>query len=154
MPTNIQVRPESPSPPSLSPAEPVAEQAPGRWNARAFALVLGGIALTSAGHYLTPPEHLLWHGIFQRLYYLPVVYAAIAFGWIGGLGAALLAGALYIPHILTTWRNEHHYAMEQYAEIFMFFAVGMVTGVLSDRERKRRAELQVSAQKLSRVNRE
>jgi two-component system, NtrC family, sensor histidine kinase HydH len=138
MPTQPHTRPEAP---------------PG-WNLRAIALVLGGIAITSAGHYLTPPELRLWHGIFQRLYYLPVVYAAIAFGWVGGLGAALLAGALYIPHILTTWQHEHHYAMEQYAEIFMFLAVGMVTGVLSDRERKRRAELQVSAQKLSRVNRE
>ena len=34
----------------------------------------------------------LWHGIFQRLYYLPVVYAAIAFGWMGGLEAKLQNG--------------------------------------------------------------
>jgi two-component system, NtrC family, sensor histidine kinase HydH len=154
MPTHTQVRPESPSPPSRSLAEPAVDPGPGRWNLRAIALVLSGIAVTSAGHYLTPPDLLLWHGIFQRLYYLPVVYAAIAFGWVGGLGAALLAGALYIPHILTTWRHEHHYALEQYAEIFMFLAVGLVTGILSDRERKHRAELQVSAQELSRLNRE
>src|SRR5512143_959298 len=90
------------------------------WNWKAVALVLAGIALTSAGHYLTPRDFRLWHGVFQRLYYLPVVYAAIAFGWAGGLAAALVAGILYIPHIVTTWRHEHHYAMEQYAEIFMF----------------------------------
>lgn len=123
-------------------------------NWKAIALVLAGIAVTSAGHYLTPPDMRLWHGIFQRLYYLPVVYAAIAFGWVGGLAAAVLAGVLYIPHILTTWQHEHHYAMEQYAEIFMFLAVGIVTGVLSDRERRRRAELQVAAQELSQVYRE
>jgi signal transduction histidine kinase len=125
-----------------------------RWNWKAIAFVLAGIAVTSAGHYLTPQDMRLWHGIFQRLYYLPVVYAAIAFGWVGGLAAALLAGVLYIPHILTTWKHEHHYAMEQYAEIFMFLVVGTVTGVLSDRERKRRSELQASAQKLSHVYRE
>src|SRR5450759_2253483 len=68
-------------------------------NWRAIALVLTGIAVTSAGHYLTPPGLRLWHGIFQRLYYLPVVYAAIAFGWVGGLTAAVLAAVLYIPHI-------------------------------------------------------
>ncbi len=123
-------------------------------NRKAIALVLAGIAVTSAGHYLTPPDLRLWHGIFQRLYYLPVVYAAIAFGWVGGLAAAVLSGVLYIPHILITWRHEHHYAMEQYAEIVMFLAVGFVTGVLSDRERKRRTELQVTAQKLSHVYRE
>jgi len=125
-----------------------------KWNWTGVAFVVAGIALTSAGHYLTPRDMRLWHSIFQRLYYLPVVYAAIAFGWVGGLAAAVLAGVLYIPHILITWRHEHHYAMEQYAEIFMFLAVGIVTGVLSDRERKRRADLQVTAQKLSQVYRD
>ncbi|MBE7542897.1 MAG: sensor histidine kinase [Solibacteraceae bacterium] len=123
-------------------------------NWRAIALVLAGIALTSAGHYLTPRDMRLWHGIFQRLYYLPVVYAAIAFGWIGGLAAAVAAALLYIPHIVMMWGHEQHYAMEQYAEIFMFLAVGIVTGVLSDRERKRRNELQITARKLSQVYRE
>ena len=46
---------------------------------RDLVLVLAGIALTSAGHYFTPPGYLLWHGIFQRLCYLPIVYAAISF---------------------------------------------------------------------------
>jgi len=120
-------------------------------NWRGLAIVVVGIAATTAGHYLTPPEYRLWHGLFQRLYYLPVVHAAIAFGWAGGLAAGVVAGLLYIPHILQTWSHEQHYAMEQYAEIFMFLAVGLVTGVLADRERKRRAELQVTAHKLTQV---
>jgi signal transduction histidine kinase len=123
-------------------------------NWRAIALVAAGIALTSAGHYLTPSSLLLWHGIFQRLYYLPVVFAAITFGWVGGLIAALAAGVVYIPHIMITWSGMHHYAMEQYAEIFMFLAVGVLTGILADRERKRRIELQHTAQRLSAVYRE
>ena len=160
MTTQPYARAESPSPPSCSRADASTPSALDlqadkvKWNWRAIAFVLAGIALTSAGHYLTPRDLRLWHGIFQRLYYLPVVYAAIAFGWVGGLAAAALAGALYIPHIVNTWGHEHHYAMEQYAEIVMFFAVGLVTGVLSDRERKRRAELQTTARKLSHVYRE
>jgi len=47
---------------------------------RPVILILAGIIGTSAGHYLTPPEFLLWHGVFQRLYSLPVVYAAVAYG--------------------------------------------------------------------------
>lgn len=123
-------------------------------NWKGIALVAAGIALTSAGHYLTPSGLLMWHGVFQRLYYLPVVFAAITFGWIGGLAAALAAGVAYIPHIMITWSGMHHYAMEQYAEIFMFLAVGVVTGILADRERKRRIELQHTAQRLSAVYRE
>jgi K+-sensing histidine kinase KdpD len=106
-------------------------------NWRAIALVTAGIALTSAGHYFTPSGQMMWHGVFQRLYYLPVVFAAITFGWVGGLVAALAAGVAYIPHIMITWSGMHHYAMEQYTEIFMFLAVGVVTGILADRERKR-----------------
>lgn len=117
-------------------------------------MILAGIGATSAGHYLTPPQFLLWHGIFQRLYYLPVVFAAIAYGWKGGLAAAMVSGVFYIPHIVMTWSDMHHYAMGQYAEILMFLAVGAVTGVLADRERRRRVELQRTADQLSRVYRE
>lgn len=109
------------------------------------------IALTSAGHYLTPSSQLLWHGIFQRLYYLPVVLAAIWFGWRGGLLAALVCGLAYIPHIQMAWAHMHHYTMEQYAEIFMFFSVGAVTGLLSDMEKRRRQELQRTAEELGKV---
>ena len=154
MTTQTNAPPKLNSPHSHSRANAPSTDDAAKWNWKAIALVFAGIAVTSAGHYLTPRDMRLWHGIFQRLYYLPVVYAAIAFGWVGGLAAAVLAGVLYIPHILTTWQHEHHYAMEQYAEIFMFLAVGIVTGVLSDRERKRRAELQTTAQKLSQVYRE
>ncbi len=123
-------------------------------NWKAFGFVAIGIALTSAGHYLTPADLRLWHSLFQRLYYLPVVYAGIAFGSVGGLVAGLIAAFLYVPHILTTWSHHHEYAIEQYADIFMFLAVGIVTGVLSDRERSRRAELHVAAQQLKKVNME
>ena len=115
-------------------------------------MVAAGIALTSAGHYLTPADLRLWHGLFQRLYYLPVVYAAVAFGWVGGLVAGIVSALLYVPHIVTTWSHVHHYAIEQYADIFMFLAVGLVTGVLSDRERSRRAELQAALTKLEHMN--
>ncbi|MCW5976645.1 MAG: hypothetical protein KIT09_01140 [Bryobacteraceae bacterium] len=117
-------------------------------------LVAVSIAITSAGHYRTPKDLILWHGIFQRLYYLPVVYAAIVFGWVGGLLTAAVCAILYIPHIATTWAGHPHYSLEQYAEILMFFAVGGVTGILADRERKRKKELQQTAEELRRVYRE
>ncbi len=66
---------------------------------RALSFIVAGIAITSAGHYLTPPEYRLWHGIFQRLYYLPVVYAAIAFGMDRGTGRRLgVRPALHPPY--------------------------------------------------------
>ena len=93
-----------------------------------------GIAAATALHYLTSPSLILWHNLFQRLYYLPIIYAAIYFGWRGGLLASTGSALCYIPHILTMWQhNMPDYAMNQYAEIIVFFLVGSVTGVLADR---------------------
>ena len=129
---------------------------------RRFWLIALGIALMSAGHYLTPPHLVLWHNLFQRLYYLPIVYAAISFGWVGGVVTALLSGLFYAPHIAITWGGGEHehssmglYAsVGQYAEIIMFFGVGALTGILADRERERKEELQRTTRKLEQVYRE
>ncbi len=114
-----------------------------------------GIAIATALHYLTPPSLILWHELFQRLYYLPIVYAAIYFGWRGGLLASAFAALCYIPHILMMW--QHHmpeYAMNQYAEIIVFFLVGTVTGILADRGRRQRMELEAASEQLAKVNRD
>ncbi len=117
-------------------------------------LVAAAIAAASAGHYLTSPDLLLWHNIFQRLYYLPIIYAAISFGTPGGLAAAAASALCYIPHIVVTWGGWRHYSANQYAEIVVFFLVGTVTGILADRERKRERELRRTADELRRVYRE
>lgn len=108
----------------------------------ARAAVVGlGIAAATALHYFTSPSLILWHNLFQRLYYLPIIYAAIYLGWRGGLAASVVSAICYIPHILMTWHHMPEYAMNQYAEIIVFFLVGTVSGVLSDRGMKQRREL-------------
>jgi two-component system sensor histidine kinase HydH len=104
-------------------------------------VVAAGIAVASALHYFTPPNLILWHNLFQRLYYLPIIYAAIYFGWRGGLVASTVSAACYIPHILHAWHHMVDYAMNQYAEIIVFFLVGTVTGMLADRGMRQRREL-------------
>ncbi|MBI3697625.1 MAG: sensor histidine kinase [Acidobacteria bacterium] len=117
-------------------------------------LALVGIGFASLAHYITPPSLLLWHIIFQRLYYLPIVYAAIYFGWRGGMAAAALSSICYIPHIVMVWSHEPRYMVDQFAEIVVFFLVGIVTGLLADREQKRKRELEQTTQQLSKVYRE
>lgn len=99
------------------------------------------IVIATLLHMYTPPDQLLWHNVFQRLYYLPIVYAAIFFGWRGGIAAAVGSALLYVPHIFMVWRHHRDYEINQYAEIILFFLVGSVTGVLADRERRQREEL-------------
>ena len=117
-------------------------------------VVVAGIAAATALHYLTSPSLILWHNLFQRLYYLPIIYAAIYFGWRGGLLASLCSALCYIPHILMAWHHMPDYAMNQYAEIIVFFLVGTVTGVLADQGRRQREELQATTDQLASVYRE
>jgi signal transduction histidine kinase len=117
-------------------------------------VVAVGIAVATALHYLTSPSLILWHNLFQRLYYLPIIYAAIYFGWRGGLVASAISACCYIPHILHAWHHMPDYAMNQYAEIIVFFLVGTVTGVLADRGRKQRMELEATSEQLAKANRD
>ena len=126
----------------------------GRMRWRHAVAAVAGIAVVSLLHYSTRTSQLFWHNVFQRLYYLPVVYAAIWFGWRGGLAAAALSAACYIPHILMAWHMMPDYAINQYAEIIMFFLVGALSGVLADMGRRQRRELEGATAQLARVNRE
>jgi len=114
-------------------------------------LILGAIAAISLLHYRTGTHHLWLHQLFQRGYYLPVLLAALWFGLSGGLLAATAAGLFYVPHILLAWGHHPDQSLTQYIEIIMFFVIGGLTGTLADQERRDRAKVQETAQKLSDV---
>ena len=97
------------------------------------------IALTAILHYLTPVDSVVLHQIYQRLYYIPIILASLWYGWRGGLGAALAASLSYVPHIALHWQHQNYdYALNQYAEIALFFVIGAVTGWLGDQKRRER----------------
>jgi signal transduction histidine kinase len=104
--------------------------------------------LITVAHYALPGSLFLSHEILERLYYLPIVYAAISFGWFGGLVSAVCSGICYTPHIIMAWSSTPQLRAGKYAEIVVFIAVGVTTGVLSDRERRRTRELEQSAAQL------
>jgi len=116
--------------------------------------IYGGMLLITISHYLTPPQFYLSHEILERLYYLPIVIAACFFGWTGGLLAAGCAGLCYVPFVFLASHNSPQILAGRYAEITVFLGVGALTGALSDRERKRRRELQRATDRLSETNRQ
>src|SRR5664279_2261435 len=60
--------------------------------------VLAGILFCGAMHAILPLTLPHWHNILQHLYYLPIVFAGMYFGWRGGLFAGLLAGTSSLPY--------------------------------------------------------
>ncbi|HEX6315483.1 MAG TPA: hypothetical protein VFZ73_11515, partial [Gemmatimonadaceae bacterium] len=73
-----------------------------RWAFQLLALGVG-IVTISALHYVTDPRYAIWHGVYQRLYYAPIIIAAYWYGVRGGVLAALVTSLAYIPHIYTAW---------------------------------------------------
>ena len=103
----------------------------------AVIFLAGSILLVSALHFFTSVDSLVFHQIYQRLYYIPIILAALWYGWRGGLGAAGLASLSYLPHIALHWQHQNYdYALNQYAEIALFFVIGAVTGWLGDQKRR------------------
>ncbi len=103
-------------------------------------LIAGAILSITVLHLLTPLGQIVLHQIYQRLYYIPIISAAFLFGLRGGLAASAFASLAYVPHIMLHWQHTNYdYALNQYAEIILFNAVGAVTGVLGDRGRRARA---------------
>jgi len=114
---------------------------------RILILALSILAI-SVLHYFTPLHLHYLHDIFQRFYYLPVILAALWFGFRGGLTCSLLVSVVYAPHILFQWGGHLTVEMEKYLEIVMYNVVGGVTGLLAQREQERSQELQRTSQGL------
>ncbi len=115
---------------------------------------MAGVLAISALHQITPLSALHWHNVFQHLYYLLIVFAGLSFGWLGGLGTGLLAGISNTPHDIMALEVSPGYAVDQLLDIPIFCAAGVLTGILEERGRKQRAELERTTKRLSEVYQE
>jgi len=115
------------------------------------AVIISAIFTISVLHQITPVSMSHWHNAFQHLYYLPIVFAGLSFGWLGGMAAALLAALSNAPHNSVTWTVSPNYGIDQLWEIPLFCAAGVLTGVLAGRGRRQRAELERTTNRLTEV---
>src|SRR5262249_8467334 len=112
-------------------------------------LLIALIAITVL-HDETVSGSALLHEISQRLYYLPIIYAAYRYGLRGGLTASLVSAALYFPHIIQHLGIGVS-AITLYAERFLFLVRGAVAGFWADKERRDREGYKTAAAELQRV---
>ncbi len=105
-------------------------------------------AATVSFHYgiLIPSAHgTVIHAIHGRLCYVPIILAGIWFGVRGGLFSALSITALTLPYPWLRGITDHHALVGEYTEMVFYIAIGVMTGVLIERqwrERDRRAALE------------
>lgn len=110
-------------------------------------VIAASIVLVTILHFLTPTDQIVWHEIYQRLYYIPIIAAALMFGLKGGLAASVFTTIVYSPHVYLHWQHGHFdYSINQYAEIVIFNLVGGVMGALGDRLRRARERAENNAE--------
>ncbi len=122
-----------------------------------LAVPVVAIALISVMYYATQDQLVWMHNILQHLYFAPIAAAAIYFGWKGGIGAAILAALCYAPHLLmglNEGTEPRRYIGSEATEILDFFLVGLIAGILADRERKQKESLQRTTTQLNAVYQE
>lgn len=100
---------------------------------RRYWVVLVAVALVTLLHYNTAIHIHALHGIYRRLYYFPIILAAFRGGTRGGVLAALLVCALYIPHAFGLIGFDPAHTVEKVLEMVLYLAVGLLTGVLTSR---------------------
>jgi two-component system, NtrC family, sensor histidine kinase HydH len=110
-------------------------------NVEAFIIAALVIIITVA-HYLTPANIPILHAVLQRLYYVPIIWAAISFGLRGGLFVSLVASLVFLPHIFHSWQTIPGMGTNALFEVLLFNAIAAVTGLLADSEKRHRDRLE------------
>jgi HD-GYP domain-containing protein (c-di-GMP phosphodiesterase class II) len=101
----------------------------------------------SLAHFFVPHDYLAIHGFLRRTYYVPVILTGLLCGFRQAIYLVAFIVAAYLPFVLLQWPNHTLPSnLEEIYEIVMLAVVGGLTGILSDRERKRRQELQEAYQ--------
>lgn len=113
------------------------------------------IVVIGALHYTTSAHHHWAHDVLRRLYYLPIVMAAVSLGLRGGLATAGVVSVTYLPHaFLHPVHFDPGRGIDKALEIVLYFGVGTIAGYLAEAERRRRVELQQALDEQHRLTRQ
>ncbi len=100
------------------------------------------VVFISVFHYATGSHNYWIHDVLRRLYYVPILFAAFSNGVRGGLLTAVVASLTYMPHafLLVDHRVDPGTTLNKILEILLYNTIGVVAGVLADREAGRRQQ--------------
>jgi signal transduction histidine kinase len=121
---------------------------------RSYGIVALMVVVVTLMHYNTAMHIHAAHGIYRRLYYFPIIVAAFRGGRTAGLVTALAVCVLYVPHAFGLIGHDPGATLEKVLEMVLYLAVGLVTGILEDRDRRSRQKLQHSLDERERLQQE
>lgn len=100
---------------------------------------------------LTPLTAMHWLYVLQRLYYLAIVVAGLYFGLWGSLAVAFMSGVFFLVGTPSVWKVSLVDALDQGLEVVVFMLVGLVTGILSDIQKRNEKDLRQTTEQLNSV---
>lgn len=106
------------------------------------------IIILTVIHYTTYHYTMNYHIMLQFAYYLPVIYAAMRFGSLGGIISGLSITVLILPFMtyFHTMTMASSAMLTQWMEIGLINGIGWLTGFLIEQERKATRKHQLALQ--------
>ncbi len=118
----------------------------------AFLLLLAIITISIA-HYATPVHSHHYHAVYQRLFYIPIIVAALLFELWPGVLFALLTALIYLPHIFIQWGGMHNDVFTKSIEVVMMIIISVLTGLLARRFRLEHEKAEQALKQVARMDR-
>ncbi len=97
--------------------------------------IAASLLLITLLHYSTLPGFSQLHAVYRNFYFVPIVLAALYFGFWGGILSALAASLLFAPHIFFKWGNFPEDSLNDLLVVVVFYGVAIITGITVDRLR-------------------
>jgi signal transduction histidine kinase len=127
------------------------EANPARRSALRYVPIYAVVLAVTLLHYLTGHELHHYHGIYRRLYYIPIILAAFAGGIRGALVAASVVCLVYLPHAfgLGPVIRDPAPPVEKVLEMVLYLVVALISGSLVSREARTQRRLRETADSLT-----
>jgi two-component system sensor histidine kinase HydH len=116
--------------------------------------LLGAVAAIASLHFVTDPSRIVLHEVYNYLCYVPIIFGSYWYGAWGGVAAAAVTSAVFIPHIRAAWTGNEAYSASLYAQVVVFHVLGLTVGLLVGAQRGLTARYRDAATSLERANRE
>lgn len=96
-------------------------------------LIITLIVVISILHFSSEASNTSLHQFYKLLYFIPVILAAVKYGFKGGTATALLISVIYSPQKLLSIGLQGE-VLNELMDVFLFLAVGIVTGILVEKK--------------------
>ena len=116
-----------------------------------IAMVAFNIVVLASVPWFIPASHFQIHNVLHHLNFVPLMVAGMLYGWRGAILFMLFADLAYAPHLYVSWDVNRFDASDQLVELSIFGGAGVIAGLLADRERRQRFNLEKTKQELERV---